>query len=523
MNGSSTQKSRIVGLSQAGNKAASDARLDNFIKNNSNLKNQSTRSSILDTVSNKPQRFSKDNESRRDFILRNTDPQTGRMNSAAQAIFDSYNDGRNDYQRELNQLRTSSPAMKNAYAREFPAANFAMETLPNLIPGGIGMVNRMVTSAKDKINTGVGTLKDKISNIINPKFTDSYANASRKEVNIPIISDRLENQFVNKPELTEKIDTNIEDIKETKQTKKDNINSGTYLAEKFGGDSFGTNRPNTYVDPNQRVPELFSDTTNIIDEATSKINRPNTYVDPNQRVATGIERLNKEPLREINAINPNQEFDDTYGFDSDNFQRALNEQKKSYEKRIAEGDNPPDFLGKPGIQTFLEFAKTLEGPASELRGSTRDQLRKVMLDDYNVDYKDLNTIRFSDPIDRPSYPVLGPKFQQYEDFQDVETMGPVPKISKGVFENLPFYSGPFDFNFSPDRRPETFNTFKNGGIATLANGGYMSSFPNQNLNTESLSASDNIDDRIMKNLQFEKMAPGMMGYRNGGIASLRGN
>ena len=42
-------------------------------------------------------------------------------------------------------------------------------------------------------------------------------------------------------------------------------------------------------------------------------------------------------------------------------------------------------------------------------------------------------------------------------------------------------------------------------------------FPNQNLNTESLSASDNIDDRIMKNLQFEKMSPGMMGYNTGGI------
>jgi len=50
----------------------------------------------------------------------------------------------------------------------------------------------------------------------------------------------------------------------------------------------------------------------------------------------------------------------------------------------------------------------------------------------------------------------------------------------------------------------------------FANGGYMSSFPNQNLNTESLSASDNIDDRIMKNLQFEKMSPGMMGYNQGG-------
>ena len=48
-----------------------------------------------------------------------------------------------------------------------------------------------------------------------------------------------------------------------------------------------------------------------------------------------------------------------------------------------------------------------------------------------------------------------------------------------------------------------------------ANGGYMNGFPNQNP-AESLTASDNIDDRIMKNLQFEKMAPGMMGYNQGG-------
>ena len=54
----------------------------------------------------------------------------------------------------------------------------------------------------------------------------------------------------------------------------------------------------------------------------------------------------------------------------------------------------------------------------------------------------------------------------------------------------------------------------------MATGGYMSSFPNQNLNTQSLSASDNIDDRIMKNLQFEKMSPGMMGYNTGGYAGM---
>ena len=54
-------------------------------------------------------------------------------------------------------------------------------------------------------------------------------------------------------------------------------------------------------------------------------------------------------------------------------------------------------------------------------------------------------------------------------------------------------------------------TRMNDGTVNRANGGYMSSFPNQNLNTESLSASDNIDDRIMKNLQFENQSRGTYG------------
>ena len=54
-------------------------------------------------------------------------------------------------------------------------------------------------------------------------------------------------------------------------------------------------------------------------------------------------------------------------------------------------------------------------------------------------------------------------------------------------------------------------TRMNDGTVNRASGGYMSSFPNQNLNTESLSASDNIDDRIMKNLQFENQSRGSYG------------
>ena len=56
---------------------------------------------------------------------------------------------------------------------------------------------------------------------------------------------------------------------------------------------------------------------------------------------------------------------------------------------------------------------------------------------------------------------------------------------------------------------------------SLANGGYMGGFNNVKADTESLTASDNIDNRIMKNLQFEQMAPGMMGYARGGIIGLQ--
>ena len=61
--------------------------------------------------------------------------------------------------------------------------------------------------------------------------------------------------------------------------------------------------------------------------------------------------------------------------------------------------------------------------------------------------------------------------------------------------------------------------FANGGLARLASGGYMNlnGFSNQvNDDVQSLTASDNIDNRIMQNLQFEQMAPGIMGYANGG-------
>ena len=154
--GSKTQRSRIKGLSQAGNKAASDVRLDNFIKSNQDLKNQSTIGSILNTVSDKPQLFGKNKESRRDFIERQINKNDGRINAATQAMLDFYDDGRNDYSRGLNSLRTSSPAMMDAYARKFPVENFAMQAGPMAFGAMTGIPVSVLQAGFDKTRQGAG-------------------------------------------------------------------------------------------------------------------------------------------------------------------------------------------------------------------------------------------------------------------------------------------------------------------------------------------------------------------------------
>ncbi|HSG32578.1 MAG TPA: hypothetical protein VLB82_13660, partial [Thermodesulfobacteriota bacterium] len=131
--------------------------LVNRARQDDNYRNQlSSIASVIRDVSDKPQRFGKDNESRRDFILRNTDPKTGRMNSAAQAMLAFYDDGRSEYQRDLNRFITGSPVNREAYkqsglkgaglnlfATEFPEA-FASRT-------GIGRIITAMDKGKDKV------------------------------------------------------------------------------------------------------------------------------------------------------------------------------------------------------------------------------------------------------------------------------------------------------------------------------------------------------------------------------------
>jgi len=146
--GSSTQRRRV--------NTVADKKLNDFINNNQNLKNQSTNKSILSTVSDKPQRFSKDNESRRAFIERNMRADGVTPNSAAQAMLDFYDDGRNDYSRGLNSLRTSSQPMMDAYARKFPLENFAMQAGPMAFGAMTGIPVSALQAGFDRTKQGAG-------------------------------------------------------------------------------------------------------------------------------------------------------------------------------------------------------------------------------------------------------------------------------------------------------------------------------------------------------------------------------
>lgn len=98
-------------------------RLDTFIRSNPQGDNRNTQqSSVNQVVLDMPTKFQSKFKD-----VNNYDD----MNSAQKMIFDFY-DNRNKYQRDMNNLRTSSPEMRQAYAQRFPVSNFAMEMGPTI-------------------------------------------------------------------------------------------------------------------------------------------------------------------------------------------------------------------------------------------------------------------------------------------------------------------------------------------------------------------------------------------------------
>tara|TARA_R100001480_G_scaffold12819_3_gene21574 strand:+ start:304 stop:1299 length:996 start_codon:yes stop_codon:yes gene_type:complete len=125
-------------------------RLNTFIKSNSEGDNRNTQqSSVNEVVLDMPTKF----QSKFKGVNNYND-----MNSAQKMIFDFY-DNRNKYQRDMNNLRTSSPEMMKAYAQRFPVSNFAMNMGPTIAGAMTGMPLGLLERGFDATKRGFNFAK----------------------------------------------------------------------------------------------------------------------------------------------------------------------------------------------------------------------------------------------------------------------------------------------------------------------------------------------------------------------------
>jgi len=150
---------------------SAEQRLDTFIKNNPQGDDRNTTMpGIKSIVTDMPAKFQRGFEFDEKGRLVNPTPgkksryfrADGSLNATGLSILADYSDNRPEYSRQMNRFRRSSPEMMQAYASRFPLENFATEVLPNLIPFGIGLVNRGITAAKNKASgIGLDTLSER--------------------------------------------------------------------------------------------------------------------------------------------------------------------------------------------------------------------------------------------------------------------------------------------------------------------------------------------------------------------------
>ena len=446
--------------------------------------------SVIQDVSDAPQRFAKNKESRRDFILRNTRPD-GSLNSAALAMLAPYDDDRSEYSRDLNRFMKSSPENTRAYAERFPKTYSTMTGLPNIIKNsipGLGMASRIFEAAqglrdkpviKEAVDMFQDVILDPTVNAYNtiadgtPGKTNIQRTFNPENVAVPG-SERLSatqertGAFIpdvsgyqgGVPEMLSEEEVNELVFDPTTQ---DQINA----MRSFGATDVGGTL-NSGQDP-----VLTNKGSEIVRQSGQDLD-----IDVDEEVGPMI-TFKPKPLINIGTDITEEDI----------------------QKETEEGT--PDEM-KPGVEAEAAVDEVVDNFVTNNYGGQ----------DPNMVF---NPDRFFDQGYTGS--LLNPDIvtntdPNFDTGVDHVGFGTTPEARAAMDKLNSLYDGPF-FNVLGG----TALNKAQGGIASFANGGY--NYINGNtMNNESLTASANIDDRIMKNLQYEKMAPGMMGYKNGGLTSL---
>ena len=466
--------------------------------------------SVIQDVSDAPQRFAKNKESRRDFILRNTRPD-GSLNSAALAMLAPYDDDRSEYSRDLNRFMKSSPENTRAYAERFPKTYSTMTGLPNIIKNsipGLGMASRIFESARglrDKpiIKEAVDMFQDVILDpTVNAYNTIADGTPGKTNIkrtfnpeNIPTVNPQLGFGQDNSPSANfDGGGPYIPDVSGyqagvPEMLSEEEVNelvfdpsAGRYSmdAQTQVKEDEGDLSPSPIVNLTQEDIVNLSGAGEDVDESVieeeTKKGTPEEMT-PGPEAEAAVDALLTEP----NALDYEQEFMQTYGPGGGAFDIT-----KQRLEDIGEGEDINKFAGVTDYNS--------------MNYNNRDFLRNMT-----------NLMAGGDPRRSEMPPRYVDRFKTgFDTFQDVPFT--TDNIPPEAFDGVRSY-------LLPNTRSIIPQPYNSGGIASFANGGY--NYINGNtMNNESLTASANIDDRIMKNLQYEKMAPGMMGYKNGGLTSL---
>ena len=182
------------GAQQAANTALVNAeinRLNRFVDQNQDKKQQFTDNEVIKDM---PEKFQDNFKGITNF---------DQMNEAQKSIFNFYNDGRSDYQRQLNRLVRSSPESAQAFAKRFPLENFLQKATPVAVGALTGLplgLGTLYDESRKLGSAAIGGLKDIAMNKgiiprddINP---DTGTTAVKTDVLSPTAESRIDEQNI---------------------------------------------------------------------------------------------------------------------------------------------------------------------------------------------------------------------------------------------------------------------------------------------------------------------------------------
>ena len=182
------------GAQQAANTALVNAeinRLNRFVDQNQDKKQQFT---VNEVIKDMPDKFQDNFKGITNF---------DQMNEAQKSIFNFYNDGRSDYQRQLNRLVRSSPESAQAFAKRFPLENFLQKATPVAVGALTGLplgLGTLYDESRKLGSAAIGGLKDIAMNKgiiprddINP---DTGTTAVKTDVLSPTAESRIDEQNI---------------------------------------------------------------------------------------------------------------------------------------------------------------------------------------------------------------------------------------------------------------------------------------------------------------------------------------